>query len=68
MKPDRYDDKSARAHIKKLVDILEHPPVLTMNAKGQELEKIENEEPVKRHSRSSSIASSGSKKASGKNT
>ena len=34
MKPDKYDDQTARAHIKKLVDILEQPPTLTMNIDG----------------------------------
>ena len=31
MKPTKYDDKSARLHIKKLVSILETPTVLTNN-------------------------------------
>ena len=34
MKPDKYDEKSARSHIKKLVDILEKPPVLTLITQG----------------------------------
>ena len=36
MKPEKYDDRSARNHIKKLVNILEQPPVLTMNIVGHE--------------------------------
>ena len=36
MKPERYDDRSARAHIKKLVEILEDPPALTMNVSNQD--------------------------------
>lgn len=33
MKPCKYDDKSARAHIKRLVQLLETPQVLTNNVK-----------------------------------
>jgi hypothetical protein len=33
MRPCKYDDKSARTHIKKLVSLLETPTVLTNNAK-----------------------------------
>jgi len=34
MKPDKYDERSARSHIKRLVDILEKPPVLTLTTQG----------------------------------
>ena len=34
MKPERYDDRTGRAHVKKLINVLEVPPVLTMNVAG----------------------------------
>lgn len=53
MKPERYDEKSARTHIKKFVDILEKPPVLTMAAKSLQ----EATEETQTRSRSASAAS-----------
>jgi len=32
MRPKAYDDTNARVHIKRLLDILEKPPVLTISA------------------------------------
>jgi hypothetical protein len=49
MRPATYDDKTARAHIKRFVDILDKAPVLTNN-----LNKVE---PAKPRSRSASAAS-----------
>ena len=54
MKPDRYDDRNARTHIKKLIDILEEPPVLTLSQVGQEQQlEVETEEPAATRRRSS---------------
>lgn len=33
MRPSKYDDKSARVHIKKLIQLLETPTVLTNSTK-----------------------------------
>jgi len=49
MRPDKYDDKTARAHIKRFVDILDKAPVLTNN-----VSKVEASKP---RSRSASAAS-----------
>ncbi len=49
MRPDKYDDKAARAHIKRLVDVLDKAPVLTNS-----LAKPETPKP---RSRSASAAS-----------
>lgn len=54
MRPAKYDDKSARLHIKKLINLLETPSVLTTNAKPSR--KVEETKTAQR-SRSNSHAS-----------
>lgn len=52
MRPAKYDDKSARSHIKKLVSMLEAPPVLTNGVK--QTKKVEESKSGQR-SRSASF-------------
>ena len=62
MRPDKYDEKAARTHIKRLVDILEKAPVLT-NSVAVAQQGATKESPVKTRSRSSSMASNEPKDA-----
>ena len=53
---DRYDEGSARTHIKRLVDILERPPVITMVNQGP-ADEAAQPQPKTPRSRSQSQAS-----------
>jgi hypothetical protein len=53
MRPKAYDDTNARIHIKRLLEVLEKPPVLTNNAQSSKVPEDIN----KPRSRSASMSS-----------
>ena len=63
MRPKAYDDTNARVHIKRLLEVLEKPPVLTNNAQSSKAP----EEITKPRSRSASMSRDKESKQPSKN-
>jgi len=63
MRADKYDEKAARTHIKRLVDILEKAPVLTNNVATVHQQATAKESPIKPRSRSASNVSNEPKES-----